>query len=964
MWQKATGYYLAEQLPGWRGGVLLVLLLVAPLVQTFAAADPPLLRVSVARSIKDLGLAEALVNEFRRTHPDVAVKLLSGGVLGVLDDGRQGLADVVITHHAFHERKFVEEGYGMLRTQILNTEYAVFGPPGDALGLSKETDIVGVLKLLAENEVDFYAPSPRSGTYMKIEELWSIAGINPTWLGYENTGGSGYATLLQAAELGAYTIAEMGTYVLNHAAVAGKIVPLYHGDNSLKNIYRATVVNPGKVRGVNAGIAAQFLDFLVADDTQNFIHDFGEKTFNTTVIFPSANLDTALRERRARNALEEKARNLQTLSGLALLLFIATMATIGLAVLNWRYRKNQLDALQRNLEVSESNHELLEANRRLTSEIDEHKQTAQRLSEALNLVKEWQTALFREKERAEVTLHSIGDAVITTDAEGNIDYVNPMAERLTGWTLDELRLRPIQDAIPIVDETGGGHIISPVLQSIQEEQVIETQHHHGLVRRDGRQVSIADSAAPIRDRHGKVVGSVMVIQDMTSTRKLAKQLSYQAAHDALTGLYNRREFETQLQAAIESARKDSTEHVLCYLDLDQFKLVNDTCGHVAGDELLRQITSRLGNSLRDSDVFARLGGDEFGILLRYCDINKGKDIAEEVRRAVKEFRFLWEDHVFDVSTSIGVVSINEHSNNIMDVMSAADVSCYTAKDLGRNTIYVYQADGSEVQQRRGEMQWVSRISRALDDDRFCLYYQPIMPMPGKKDLPVCYELVVRMIDEANNLVPPMAFIPAAERYHLMTFVDAWVIHNVLKALSTTIRIPADSRFMINLSGQSLNDDKFHFFVTEEFESTGVDPHSICFEITETAMISSLTTAVTLMEKLKEIGCSFALDDFGSGLSSFGYLKNLNVDYLKIDGGFIQGVAKDRADRAMVDAIIRIGHELDIRTIAEYVENEEVMTELCKMNLDFAQGNHIALPRPLVKWETFPNDAGQLYMTSG
>jgi diguanylate cyclase (GGDEF)-like protein len=437
----------------------------------------------------------------------------------------------------------------------------------------------------------------------------------------------------------------------------------------------------------------------------------------------------------------------------------------------------------------------------------------------------------------------------------------------------------------------------------------------------------------------------MVFHDVSKERRLRRALAYQASHDALTGLINRREFENRLNEALSSARADpSRTHVLLYLDLDQFKLVNDTCGHQAGDRLLKQITGLLQTRLRSSDTIARLGGDEFGVLLEDCNAERAAKIADNLRQAIRDYRFEWHDGPMNVGVSIGIVEINGASESIASVMSAADVACYAAKDSGRNRVHMYQT--SSAPERHREMQWVSRLTRACEENRLELYYQPIVPIGSNKDPRGHYELLLRMRGENGELVLPHEFIPAAERYNIMPMIDRWVVSQALGALAH-YRSDGDIRhgytLSINLSGTSLNDDHFLEFLINELQTYDLSPGAVCFEITETAAIANLANVVHFMREFRARGCLFSLDDFGSGLSSFMYLKNLPVDYLKIDGQFIQNVTTDHVDRSMVVAITQIGHAMGIKTIAERVESAEVLACLADIGVEYAQGFYVAMP---------------------
>jgi diguanylate cyclase (GGDEF)-like protein/PAS domain S-box-containing protein len=577
---------------------------------------------------------------------------------------------------------------------------------------------------------------------------------------------------------------------------------------------------------------------------------------------------------------------------------------------------------------------------------DEFGFLAKFINKALDQLLAQKSALFQEKERAEVTLHSIGDGVITTDAASIVEFLNPVAANLTGWTLQEARGRPLTEIMGLIDEKSREPVENPVHKCLRDGTVMALADHAVLVRRDNQELAITVSAAPIRNHSGEPIGAVIVFHDVAQSRKLTQQLSYQASHDALTDLPNRTEFERHLQEALLSAKDSNRQHVLCYLDLDQFKIVNDTCGHVAGDELLRQITGLLRSKVRDTDVLARLGGDEFGILLKYCHPQRAPSVAESFCRVVKDFRFLWGEHSFETGVSVGLVAITEDSQSVSEVLSTADVACYAAKDKGRNQVHMYQPDDMELKQRRGEMQWVSRIRRAIDENRFCLYQQPIVPLNPDSGLEMHRELLIRLMDEDGKLVPPMAFIPAAERYNLMPDIDRWVIRHGFQLLGAQCSSDCEWICAINLSGQSLCDDAFLDFIIRQFELSGVSPDRICFEITETAAVANLVRASNFINVLKQMGCRFALDDFGSGLSSFAYLKNLKVDYLKIDGSFVKDMMNDPIDRSLVEAINEIGHIIGIKTIAEFVENTDILEALRELGVDFAQGYGVAKPAPL------------------
>jgi diguanylate cyclase (GGDEF)-like protein/PAS domain S-box-containing protein len=558
--------------------------------------------------------------------------------------------------------------------------------------------------------------------------------------------------------------------------------------------------------------------------------------------------------------------------------------------------------------------------------------------------KKAETAVFQAKERAQVTLQSIGDAVITTDSEGRIDYMNPVAESLTGWENREAQGQLIGNVMTVVDETTREGSESPVARCLREGRVLGLAEHTVLVNRRGQEIAIQDSAAPIRDRAGNLIGAVMVFHDVSKERRLHRALHYQASHDALTGLINRREFENRLTVAVEAARQDAAaHHVLLYLDLDQFKLINDTCGHPAGDMLLKQITGVLQSRVRGGDTLARLGGDEFGILLQDCSLDQAMRIAENLRQAIRDYRFIWQEGVLAVGVSIGIVELTKEIPTVANVMSAADVACYSAKDSGRNRVQLYKPDN--MPERHREMHWISKLTRARDESRFELFYQPIVPIAPNTHDREHFELMLRLRDESGTIVTPAEFIPAAERYNIMPSIDRWVVRQALDRVVHRIQSGVKPfTIAVNLSGTSLNDERFLEFLIAELSGGELVAGAMCFEITETAAIENLGNVVYFMRELKNRGCHFALDDFGSGLSSFMYLKTLPVDYLKIDGQFVENVTRDPVDRSMVAAISQVGKAMGIQTIAERVESSEVLGELGRLGIGFAQGFYIAKPR--------------------
>ncbi|MGB3136092.1 MAG: EAL domain-containing protein, partial [Nodosilinea sp.] len=592
-----------------------------------------------------------------------------------------------------------------------------------------------------------------------------------------------------------------------------------------------------------------------------------------------------------------------------------------------------------------------------TAQVDQHlMDNIFAVAAQLNMLmqrKRLEEALFREKELAQVTLQSIGDAVITTDAQGRIQYLNPIAQALTGWSSDAEGLH-IRKILAIFNEVTRLPASNPVELALQQEKTVGLESNTVLINRFGDEIAIDDSAAPIRSRDGCVIGAVMVFRDVSQTRTLSKELTWQASHDPLTQLLNRREFGNRLEAAVKSAQHEDHCHVLCYFDLDRFKIVNDTCGHTAGDELLKKVTALFEKHTRKSDTLARLGGDEFALLMHRCSVEPALRVINVLREEVNRFRFTCEGKTFGIGISVGVVLIDADCHDSISVMGCADTACYEAKRQGRNRSYLYKPDDAELQQQRGQLQWVNRLTQALEGDQFCLYYQSIVSVANAGEEAEHCEVLIRLKDEAGHLVPPGAFLPAAERYNLMHLIDRWVIQNVFITQGDRCRRHWEESqgkltgylYAINLSGASINDDRFVDFVKEQLTLHRIPPQTICFEITETVAILNLSKAAQLMAELRSLGCCFALDDFGSGMSSFGYLKNLPLDYVKIDGGFVKDMTNDPVDAAVVAAIHQVSQVIGLQTIAEFVENAETLDRLKLLGVDYAQGYGIARPRLL------------------
>jgi len=560
--------------------------------------------------------------------------------------------------------------------------------------------------------------------------------------------------------------------------------------------------------------------------------------------------------------------------------------------------------------------------------------------------KQIEQALDYEREKAQVTLKSIADGVITTDLHGRIEYMNPMASAITGWNHATAKGLNIQDVYQPRAEADSVQIFNPVKECLRNGTSIVDASIRLIVQADGHVFAVRDSASPIRNRNGDTIGVVLVIHDVTHIREMARKLAYQASHDAQTALLNRAAFENRIATALNKSQLQGVTHVLCYMDLDQFKVINDTCGHIAGDAMLLQIANIMQSFVREGDTIARLGGDEFGLLLESCSLERGIAIAETVREAVANYRFVWKEKMFEIGVSIGIVTLNNNSGDVADVLSKADSACFVAKDKGRNRLHIYREEERGLSHQHREMHWVHEIQQAFQENYFCLYIQEIRALNSVDLVGDCHSEILIRLDNGEDLVPPMAFIPAAERYNLMQKIDRWVIQKSLEKLADLhARHELAGIYSINISGASIADRSFSDFLLGALDEYTVLSKHLCFEVTETAAILNMSNAIKLINGVTERNCQFALDDFGCGLSSFYYLKNLPVQYLKIDGNFVQDIHNDPVGYSMVEAINNVGHVMGLKTIAEFAENEQVLEKLKEIGVDYAQGYVIDRPKP-------------------
>jgi diguanylate cyclase (GGDEF)-like protein/PAS domain S-box-containing protein len=562
--------------------------------------------------------------------------------------------------------------------------------------------------------------------------------------------------------------------------------------------------------------------------------------------------------------------------------------------------------------------------------------------------KSLEVSLSRSKRQAQYTLESISEGVITTDNDGRIDYMNLAAETLIGTNRDDASGHRLGELFKLVDDADRRPLGDPVDRCLAMRRRVNMGRRAVLVTIDGEhEHSVELTASPVRGPSNSISGTVVVFHDVSELRGLTRKMSYQATHDPLTGLINRREFERRLDEAMDSAHAEEAVHMLFYMDLDRFKAVNDSCGHMAGDNMLREVAALVKDQVRDSDFVGRLGGDEFGALLIGCPIDKARQIATDICNAIADYRFVWKDKIFNIGISVGLVEISHASGTLQDLMSAADSACYMAKQQGRGQVHVYSARDEAVARERGDIQWLRQLQTALHEDSFELAVQPIIAMRGKTDSGPAIEVLIRLNDGRGRSTDNAEFLRPAERYQMMPQIDRWVINASLAAISGgEIKLAGHRSCAINLSGQTLGDEAFLGFVVDALDRSGVAPSSICFEVTETAILSNVQQAQRFIEVLHGIGCEFSLDDFGSGLGSFSSLKHLPIDYLKIDGTYTRNLQTDLVNQEMVSAMIKLARTMEFQIVAEQVEHQEDFDWLRDVGVDFVQGYFIDAPSML------------------
>jgi len=845
-----------------------------------------LLRVVAANTVGDTGLITWIAKGFEAQHPGNSVMIEYAGALTVLDRARAGHADLVITHHPGSELVFVGEGYGLLRTLIMYNDFAIFGPARDPLRLRNDRDPTDALRKLARQQVPFMVPGARSGTYKKLSELWTAAGIDPDWPGYEIVDASSAATLRNAATFGAYAFADMGTYFANREALGSRLVPLSRDNVALRNEYYATVVSRERIAAANQPLAEAFLDYLVSDEGQARIRLFGEDRYGTQIFTPAAHLDAGLRSREAALELAEKARNQKRLVALAILLALAGLAASGLFL------------------------------------------RAQRLEKITRL----------SQERFALAVGGANDGIWDWDLRTDQGYFSPRLNEILGQAaVGETVSRPLQvwqslihpDDRDITEARLRRYLESSAAELFESEFRGQTG--------DDRECWLLMRGKALRDEQGQAVRLSGSITDITDRKRQQANLEYQALHDALTGLPNRNLLHDRLQHAIQNAARQQQSVALILMDLNRFKEVNDTLGHQYGDLMLQQVSTRLQQVLRHSDTIARLGGDEFAILITDSNETFAGHVAQKVHVALNRV-FNLDNHFLHIGASLGIAMYPQHGDSAQSLIQHADTAMYVAKRTNSGCA-VYHPEHDRDAVKRLEL--ANELHDAIDADELELHYQPKIDLQTGKVVGV--EALLRWQNPKRGMVPPDEIIPIAEHNGMIKRLTLWVLNAALKQCAQWRAQGIELSVAVNLSVWNLQDPMLIEEIENKLAHWQVPANLLELEITESAMMADPKFSLAALKKLDSMGIVLAVDDYGTGFSSLAYLKKLPVDIIKIDKSFVLSMDVDDDDATIVKSTIELAHNLGFKVVAEGVESEAIARLLHALGCNTAQGYHFCRP---------------------
>ena len=878
-----------------------------------AATDIPngkVLRVVAANTVGDTGLIKWIAKGFEVQHPDITVAIEYAGALTVLDRARAGHADLVITHHPGSELVFVGEGYGVLRTLIMYNDFAIFGPARDPLRLRDDRDPTDALRKLARQQAPFMVPGARSGTYKKLSELWTAAGIEPDWPGYEVANASSAATLRNAAAFGAYAFADMGTYFAHRESLGGKLVPLSRDNIALRNEYYATVVNRERIPAANQPLAEVFLDYLVSSEGQERIQHFGEDRYGTQIFIPAAHLDAGLRSREADQELAEKARNMNRLVGLSILLTLAVMVS---SMLYMR---------------------------------------ARRLGETTRM----------SQERFALAVSGANDGIWDWDLRTDQGYFSPRLNEILGQTAGSENVpRPQQAWLALIhpdDRDITNAKLRRYLESSKDE-LFESEFR-GLAGNE-RECWLLMRGKALRDETGRAVRMSGSITDITDRKRQQANLEHQALHDALTGLPNRNLLHDRLDHAIQNAAHQKQSVALILMDLDRFKEVNDTLGHQYGDLMLQQVSARLQQVLRHSDTIARLGGDEFAILISDTNETFAGHVAQKAHVALNRV-FNLDNHFLHIGASLGIAMYPQHGDNAQSLIQHADTAMYVAKRSNTGCA-VYQPEHDRDAVKRLEL--ANELYDAIAANELELHYQPKIELKSGKVTGV--EALLRWQNPKRGMIPPDEMIPIAEHNGMIKQLTLWVLNAALQQCAKWHEQGIELGVAVNLSVWNLQDPMLIKEIQNMLAHWQVPAHRLELEITESAMMSDPKFSLATLKKLDAMGIALAIDDYGTGFSSLAYLKKLPVDIIKIDKSFVMAMDKDDDDAIIVKSTIELAHNLGFKVVAEGVESDTITRLLLALGCDTAQGYHYCRPinsAALTRWlQELPSGSAALNQLS-
>ncbi len=875
----------------------LLLMLLALLFSAHSLAGQSL-RIAVATTADETGLVSHLVQEFRISNPDVSVDLITTGAINALGVARSGAADAVITHHPPSEGVFVADGYGLSRTLIMSNGFAIFGPASDLLGLARESDIVQIMRKIAAAEPEFFVQGDNSGTFRKLQEVWAAAEVAPDWIGYESTGSSSKATLLLAAQAGAYTFADMGTYLSLRAKIGGAIVPLVRDHNALQNVYSYLVVNPEKVPGVNRVLAERFLNWLVSDAAQSLIGDYGQTRFAAELYKPMAHLDEGLRATRAATRQQSSQRYIYALISVAVLLMILALW----AVVSFRMGMR----LQARTKASE--------------------------------------------ERFSLAVAGSQDGIWDWDVTGQKFFYSERAAQVLGLPIQQSEYRDLASMVrdATSDETWSGGLAAVLLDCLSGAST-KTLDIDFPVKTGASLPSWARlKGSALFGPKGNIVRVSGSVSDTTDTRRHAEEIRLRSITDELTGLPNRAALMPHIAAALCGASRDGTQAALFVLDIDGFRRVNDTLGHHVGDELIRETAHRLRSVMRETDYVVRLGGDEFAVFMRLSNEVQARHAGNKMRVALKRPVIVGE-HILNIDASIGCAFFPDHGDNAAALLRHAEVAMYQSKRVREPfSIYVVEMDPNSLRSLRLE----NDLRTAIADGALQLYYQPKIHLPSRSLSGV--EALLRWIHPEHGFIPPIELIPLAERTGLIRPLTRWIVDEALSQQAEWAASGLQISVAINLSIWDLEDPSLVRFIEQRIRKYGSKPERVEFEITESMMMTDPEGTLATLNRLRQLGVRLSIDDFGTGFSSLAYLKRFPVTTLKIDKTFVQRILDKEKDQAIVRSIIALAHSLDLDVVGEGVEDIACMNLLGELGCDIAQGYYISravTAAELVRWLT-------------